>query len=74
MNGTTAFDPLFSNLTEDFGVKKKRLIIFNIEYFQKKFTLHMHDNETILRLKELIEQEIDLPIKNQKLKVPKFML
>ncbi len=52
--------------------KKKtsnRLINFNIEYFQKKFTLHMPDNETVLSLKELIEQEINLPVKNQKLKV-----
>ncbi len=46
-----------------------RLINFNIEYFQRKFTLHMPDNETVLSLKELIEQEIDLPVKNQKLKV-----
>ena len=45
-----------------------RLINFKIEYFKHKFDLHMPDSETVLALKELISDEINLPVENQKLK------
>lgn len=64
--------PSISEVAEEFTSSKKqpaRLINLNIEYFQKKFTLHMPDNETVHSLKELISHEIDLPVSSQKLKV-----
>lgn len=48
--------------------KSKRLLTFNIEYFSKKFTLYVPDESTVQELKELISNEINLPIKHQKLK------
>lgn len=75
MGASSKFEAAIPSMTsqmDEFAFRSNqpnRLINFNIEYFQKKFTLHMPDNETILSLKELIFQEIDLPVKNQKLKV-----
>lgn len=70
---TNTYESMFSAVNDDLDgpsvhSKPNRLLNFHIEYFQKKFTLHMPDNETILSLKKLIEQEIDLPPENQKLK------
>ena len=65
------FDSVFTSnsVVEEFTKKPTRLINLNIEYFQKNFTLHMPDNETVYSLKELIAQEIGLPVSSQKLKV-----
>lgn len=45
----------------------RRLLTFKIEYLDSKFTLHVPDNETVLKLKELIEEKINLPAKFIKL-------
>lgn len=48
--------------------KSKRLLTFNIEFYTNKFQLYVPDNNTVLDLKNLITQEIQLPAKYQKLK------
>jgi hypothetical protein len=45
----------------------KRLIKFNIEYLNDKFTLHVPENEKVSKLKQLIQEEIKVPKNYQRL-------
>lgn len=73
-NSDTAHEMLFANGTSILGKssgssnRSKRLLTFNIEFYKTKFQLYLLDNNTIMDLKKLIEEEIKLPVKNQKLK------
>lgn len=60
------FNPISSQFDSYFN-KAKRLLKFNIEYLGKKFTFHIPDDEKVKKIKELIEEKIQVEVKNQKL-------
>jgi hypothetical protein len=64
-NGTSI---MLNQTTTTTTSKSKRLLTFNIEFYTNKFQLYVPDNNTVLDLKNLITQEIQLPAKYQKLK------
>jgi hypothetical protein len=49
------------------AAESRRLLAFNIEYLNEKFTLFLSDTETVGKLKELIEEKINIPCKHIKL-------
>jgi hypothetical protein len=69
---TSTFDPLNSQMegyfsSENSYIRPKRLLTFNIEYLSKRFKLHVPDDEKVKKLKELIEEQTEVLVKNQKL-------
>ena len=44
-----------------------RLLAFNIEYLNEKFTLYLPDTENVGKLKELIKEKVNIPRKHIKL-------
>lgn len=49
------------------AAESRRLLAFNIEYLNEKFTLYLPDTETVGKLKELIEEKVKIPRKHIKL-------